>query len=97
MRERHIEQLLCRAVKKNGGIAPKLVSPGFDGMPDRLLLFPGGRAAFVEVKAPGAKPRPLQLARHRLLASLGFKAYVIDDETQIPILIDAVCKGGDAQ
>ena len=97
MRERHIEQLLCRAVKKKGGIAPKLVSPGFDGMPDRLLLFPGGRAAFVEVKAPGAKPRPLQLARHRLLASLGFKVYVIDDETQIPILIDAVCKGGDAQ
>ena len=79
MRERHIEQLLCRAVKKNGGIAPKLVSPGFDGMPDRLLLFPGGRAAFVEVKAPGATPRPLHLARHRLLASLGFKVYVIDD------------------
>lgn len=97
MRERHIEQLLCRAVKKKGGIAPKLVSPGFDGMPDRLLLFPQGRAAFVEVKAPGAKPRPLQIARHRLLVKLGFMVYVIDDETQIPILIDEICKGGDAQ
>ena len=97
MKERHIEQLLCRAVKKKGGIAPKLVSPGFDGMPDRLLLFPQGRAAFVEVKAPGGKPRPLQMSRHRLLAKLGFKVYVIDDETQIPILIDEICKGGDAQ
>lgn len=97
MRERHIEQLLCRAVKKIGGIAPKLVSPGFDGMPDRLLILPKGCVAFVEVKAPGAKPRPLQRARHRLLASLGFKVYVIDDETQIPILIEELCKGGDAQ
>lgn len=97
MRERHIEQLLCRAVKEKGGIAPKLVSPGFDGMPDRLLLLPKGCVAFVEVKAPGAKPRPLQMARHRLLAALGFGVYVIDDETQIPILIDELCKGGDAQ
>ena len=97
MRERHIEQLLCRAVRKKGGIAPKLVSPGFDGMPDRLLLLPRGRIAFVEVKAPGAKPRPLQMACHRLLATLGFRVYVIDDETQIPILIDEICKGGDAQ
>ena len=97
MRERHIEQLLCRAVRKKGGIAPKLVSPGFDGMPDRLLLLPQGRVAFVEVKAPGAKPRPLQMARHRLLATLGFRIYVIDDETQIPILIDELYQGGDAQ
>ena len=97
MRERRIEQLLCRAVREKGGIAPKLVSPGFDGMPDRLLLLPHGRVAFVEVKAPSAKPRPLQMARHRLLASLGFKVYVIDDETLIPILIDELCKGGDAQ
>lgn len=97
MRERHIEQLLCRAVKKKGGIAPKLVSPGFDGMPDRLLLFPKGRVSFAEVKAPGAKPRQLQMARHRLLTSLGFKVYIIDDETQIPLLIDEQCKGGDAQ
>ena len=97
MRERHIEQLLCRAVKKKGGIVPKLVSPGYDGMPDRLLLLPRGRIAFVEVKAPGAKPRPLQIARHRLLATLGFRVYVIDDETQIPILINELCKGGDAQ
>lgn len=97
MRERHIEQLLCRAVKKKGGIAPKLVSPGFDGMPDRLLLFPQGRIAFAEVKAPDARPRPLQMARHRLLEELGFKVCVIDDVTQIPILIDEICKGGDAQ
>jgi len=67
MREKTIEQHLVKAVKNSGGIAPKLVSPGFDGMPDRLVLLPGGKIGFVEVKAPGKEPRPLQVARHGLL------------------------------
>lgn len=90
MREKTIEQKLVTAVKKHGGICPKFVSPGFDGMPDRILLLPHGRFAFVEVKAPGEKPRPLQLARHRLLRRLGFKVYVLDSEEQIGGIIDAV-------
>ena len=59
MREKYIEQQLARAVKIAGGICPKLVSPGTDGMPDRMILLPGCRIGFVEVKAPGKKPRPL--------------------------------------
>ena len=83
MREKIIEQLLVKAVKNSGGIAPKLVSPGFDGMPDRLVLLPGGKIGFVEVKAPGKEPRPLQVARHGLLRRLGFKVYVLDATEQI--------------
>lgn len=90
MREKIIEQKLVTEVKKHGGMCPKFVSPGFDGMPDRLLLLPHGRFAFVEVKAPGEKPRPLQLARHRLLRRLGFKVYVLDSEEKIGGIIDAV-------
>ena len=59
MREKQIEQALVKAVRKRGGIALKFVSPGMAGVPDRLVLFPGGRMAFVEVKAPGKKPRLL--------------------------------------
>lgn len=55
MRERFIEKKLVDAVKKMGGFAPKFVSPGLDGMPDRIVLFPMGRIAFVELKAPGEK------------------------------------------
>ena len=65
MREKIIEQHLVKAVKNSGGIAPKLVSPGFDGMPDRLVLLPGGKIGFVEVKAPGKEPRPLQVSIRR--------------------------------
>lgn len=88
MKEKQLENKLRMAVKKAGGIAPKFVSPGFGGMPDRLILLPDGIIAFVELKAPGKKPRPLQLARHRLLRSLGFRVYVIDSEEQIGELLN---------
>ena len=94
MREKKIEQKLVTAVKKNGGICPKFVSPGFDGMPDRLLLLPHGRFAFVEVKAPNQKPRPLQLSRHRLLRRLGFRVYVLDALEDIDKIILEVKNDG---
>ena len=90
MKEKIIEQKLVKAVKDMGGIAPKFTSPGFDGMPDRIVLLPGGHIAFVEVKALGEKPRPLQLARHKLLRGLGFKVYVLDDEQQIGGVFDEI-------
>ena len=88
MNEKQIENKLTTAVKEAGGIAPKLVCPGFAGMPDRLILLPDGHVGFAELKAPGKKPRPLQLARHRLLRELGFKVYVIDDIAQIGGMLD---------
>lgn len=83
MRERDIEGKLAKSVKRKGGLCPKLVCPGFDGMPDRLVLLPGGKIAFVEVKAPGKRPRPLQEKRHAQLMTLGFPVYVLDDPKKI--------------
>ena len=90
MREREIERRFALAVKKHGGICPKFVSPGYDGMHDRLALLPDGKFAFVELKAPGKKPRQLQKARHRLLRKLGFKVYVLDDIDKIGEIIDEI-------
>ena len=90
MREKEIEKKLTLAVKKLGGICPKFVSPGFDGMPDRIVLLPMGRFGFVEVKAPGKKPRPIQTARHKLLQQLGYKVYVLDSEEQIGEILDEI-------
>ena len=83
MQEKALESKFIQAVRAMGGIAPKFTSPGFDGMPDRLVLLPNGRIAFVEVKRHGEKPRPLQEARHGVLRRLGFKVYVLDDGEQI--------------
>jgi len=90
MREREIERKLVSAVKSRGGICPKFVSPGFDGMPDRVVLLPHGKIGFVEVKRPGEQPRPLQTARHRILRKLGFLVFVLDGEEQIGGMIDEI-------
>lgn len=90
MREKTVEEKLVKAVKAMGGICPKWVSPGFDGMPDRIVLLPDGRMAFVEVKAPGEKPRPLQRSRHELLRSLGYRVYVLDKPEQIGGILDDI-------
>lgn len=90
MLEKEIESRLSKSVKSVGGIALKFVSPGFAGMPDRLVLLPDEKIAFVELKANGKKPRALQLARHKMLKRLGFKVYVIDDVKQIGEMIDEI-------
>jgi hypothetical protein len=90
MKEKVIEFQLIRAVKKMGGIAPKFTSPGLDGMPDRLVLLPEGKCGFVEVKAPGKKPRALQEARIGMLRELGFRAYVLDGTDQIGRILDEI-------
>ena len=90
MLEKEIEKKLVTAVRMMDGVAVKFVSPGYAGMPDRLVLLPGGRMAFVEVKRPGEQPRPLQEARHRMLRRLGFKVYVLDSVEKIERIIDAI-------
>lgn len=79
-----------RAAKVRGGICPKFVSPGFDGMPDRIVLLPGRHFGFVEVKALGEVPRPLQVSRHRLMEKLGFRVYVLDDPEKIGGILDEI-------
>ena len=90
MREKTIEHKLVSAVRAKGGIAPKFVSPGFDGVPDRLVLLPDGKCGFVEVKAPGEKPRPLQESRMAMLRKMGFQAFVLDGTEQIGGIIDEI-------
>ena len=93
MREKQIEHSLVMAVKAAGGMCPKLVSPGTDGMPDRMILLPKGHIGFVEVKAPGKKPRPLQERRHKQLRELGFKVFILDGREQIPEILKGVEHG----
>lgn len=97
MREKNVEQKLAQSVKQLGGIALKFVSPGVDGVPDRLVLLPKGRMAFVELKAPGRMMRPLQVRRKRQLESLGFPVHCIDRPEQIPAILNEIKKGGDAR
>ena len=90
MREKTIERKLFTAVREAGGIALKLVSPAYAGLPDRLVLLPGGHAAFVEVKAPGQKPRVLQVIRMEFLSRLGYRVYMLDSVERIGEILDEI-------
>lgn len=91
--EKRIEQKMTQEVKKLGGRAVKFVSPGWDGVPDRIVFFPGGRVAFVEVKAPGKKLRPLQLKRKKTLEELGFRVYCIDGRERMGEILHEIKEG----
>lgn len=90
MREKIIETKLKNQAKNRGGLALKFVSPSFDGVPDRIILMPGGKVGFVEVKAPGKTPSPLQKSRIKMLKKLGFKVYVLDAIDQIGGILDDI-------
>lgn len=95
MLEKNIERKLVTEVKKRGGLCPKFVSPGLVGVPDRLVLLECGVLAFIELKAPGKKTRPIQVKRIEQLRRLGFKVYVIDRVEMIEEVLDEI-RGGDA-
>lgn len=93
MRERDIETYLRERVKAAGGWAPKWESPGNNGVPDRIVFFPGNVIVFVETKAPGKKPTPIQQAQHRKLKKLGCRVTVIDGKSGVDGLIEAYTDG----
>lgn len=90
MREKSIEQKFTKAVKAVGGIPLKVTAANYDGMPDRIVLLPHGLLAFVELKAPGKKLRPLQEKRKRQLEGLGFSVFCIDNTEQIGGILDEI-------
>lgn len=90
LREKETEKKLVHDVKATGGMAIKLASPSYDGLPDRLVLLPLGKCGFVELKAPDKKPRPLQVKRMKDLENLGFKCFVVDSKEQIGAVIDEI-------
>ena len=90
MREREIEEKLRLESQKRGGLAMKFVSPGLVGMPDRIVILPQGKIGFVELKAPGEKPRKIQVRRMEQLRKLGFPVYVLDDKEKIGEVLDDI-------
>jgi hypothetical protein len=96
MLEKDIEHKLVMEVKRVGGLALKFTSPGMVGVPDRIILMPNGKIAFAELKAPGKKPRAIQVKRIKQIRQLGFKVYVIDNTQMIGGVIDEI-RGGDAE
>lgn len=86
--EKTLERSLVEKIRQRGGICLKLQGNMYAGMPDRLILLPGGLAIFVELKSEGIKPSKLQLIRHEELRALGFMVFVIDTQEKLTQFLD---------
>ncbi len=92
--EKEIERYFKAQLEKRGAIVFKFVSPGQAGVPDRMVLLPGGRVVFAEMKAPGQKPRPLQRAVFARMERAGHRVYVIDSKAAVKKFIEEVMPDG---
>lgn len=90
MLESYIEGQLKKEAKKRGGMALKFVSPGMNGVPDRIILLPNRKMAFAELKAPGKTLRALQRKRKQQMEKLGFPVYIIDNTERIGGILDEI-------
>lgn len=91
MRERNLEYKLRDKVKALGGLALKLIASGFTGLPDRLILMPGARIFFVELKNGNKGTLSArQIVVHKLLERLGFKVWIIKDEETLQEFLNII-------
>lgn len=90
MLEKELEKKFAEAVKKCGGIAFKFVSPGNAGVPDRLVVLPGGHIGFVELKQEGKRPTPLQRRQQNRLRELGCFVTILDHTRDILRVIEQI-------
>lgn len=93
MREKNIENYLRDRVKLFGGRTYKFVSPGNAGVPDRIVMFPGGKIAFVELKGTGRKTTDLQKLQQKRIAKLGFVVVTLDNKADADNFIRGMIKG----
>ena len=83
IKEKSIEVYLRDSIKALGGKAYKWVSPGSNGVPDRIVVMPLGLTFFVELKSPTGRLNPTQIMQHRTLAAMGHRTYVLSTKDEV--------------
>jgi len=95
MKESTVEQKLVKGVKALGGRAYKFVSPGNNGVPDRLVILPGGRVVFVELKTERGRLSPVQSFQIGVMGRLGCEVQVLYGAEDVIRFLDLCGKEGD--
>lgn len=92
MNEKLIEKKLREGVKRRGGLALKFASPFYTGMPDRLVLMPGNKVFWAELKTTGRPLSSNQRVAIAQLQKLGFEVSVIDDQVKLDEFLNRIAK-----
>ena len=91
--EKDIEAYVRREVEAMGGQCLKWVCPGHTGVPDRIVLLPGGRIWFIEFKQAGGRVSALQKHWLNLLFGLDFPAFVVKGRKQAELFVSLLKRG----
>lgn len=94
MKEKEIEKRLTSGVKNLGGKAYKWVSPGNNGVPDRIVILPGRAPIFVELKTESGSLTALQKVQIRRLRDLGQDVRVLYGWEQVELFLEECQKNG---
>ncbi len=92
MSEKEIEKKLKKKVEALGCMCLKFESPGYTGVPDRMILIPGGEVIFVELKAPGKKERPRQDYVQEQFRKRGFMVINTVDSIEKVERVVSICR-----
>ena len=90
MKERDVEVLLRDGVKQLGGKAYKWVSPGNAGVPDRIVILPGGKVIFVELKQENGRLTRLQKVQQLTLRRMGVAAVTLRGAEDVKVYLDVL-------
>ena len=93
MLEKDIEARLKRGVERAGGLCLKWVSPGCTGVMDRIVLLPGGRVIFVELKNPGGRLSERQKYMAAKMKALNNPVVCLWTTAAVNEFLEAVCDG----
>lgn len=91
MRERNNERSLRESMERYGGKALKFTSPGNNGVPDRLVILPGGRIIMVELKTECGRLSSIQAYQHKKLRELGVFSPPVCSQTVVRIALPDLC------
>lgn len=94
MRESTIEARLVREVKKRGGLCYKFTSPGSPGVPDRIVILPGGRTVYIELKTEIGRLAKIQKWQIEELRKRGADVRVLKGMDQVLAFLEEVDSGG---
>lgn len=93
-REANVERSFCSRLRKAGCLVYKFVSPGNDGVPDRIVVTPGGRVIFVELKTERGKLAPIQEFQIGRLERHGQDVRVLYGTSDVDQFVANVLEGG---
>lgn len=87
-----LERHLRKQVRLQGGMTIKL-APTEKGVPDRLIIAPGGSIYLVELKTESGRLSPAQKLWHNRAEAVGATVHIVYGRDELDALLEEILPG----